>query len=232
MCSSWSRWRGQRGSIAVETALTLPVVILLTLGGLSVLWWLHNQTWLHLFVSEMARERAADAAVTGYYKDVAAMVNGLPPAWGLPQGRVFSLHLPTDPPMVLAAVCSAPSGVVPQVNGLTGQGKSPGADRGIPVIRDAREVLEDVVDTAHDWESEAEDALDEALTISEQLRWYKRAVANLTGQREYLRRQSLDYLVGGLVEAGMRYPCTANAQGGPVLTAKAVIQGERTYAQK
>lgn len=227
------RLRGDRGSVAVETALTLPLVLLLTLGGLTVLWWLLNKSLMQLYIHDLARERAADVTVTGYYKDAAAMLRGVPVEWGIPRARLLSLHLPADPPMVITAVCSSPGGSVP----LLPPASSPAPPRtgstvGLPVIQEAREVLRGAVDAVHRWEGKVEDALDQAVTVSEQLLWYRRAFGNLAGQREFLRRQALDYFVGGLVEAGMQLPCAAGGQGGKVLTAKAVIRGERTFAQK
>lgn len=227
------RLKGQRGSVAVETALTLPLVLLLTLGGLTVLWWLLNKSLMQLYTTELARERAADVTVTGYYNDIAAMLHGVPPEWGMPRARLLSFHLPTDPPMILTAVCNAPGGTVPLLSPVAGAAPAAGGSpAGLPVIREAREVLQGGVDTVHRWEGTVEGALDEAITLSEQLLWYRRAMSNLFGQREFLRRQALDYVVGSLLEVGMQYPCASSAGGGTVLTAKAVIRGERTFAQK
>lgn len=228
----WER----KGAIAVETALTLPIILLLTLGGLSVLWWLHNKLWMQVLVSEVARERAADAMYSGYYKDIRDSVLGPGEQFELPDVRFLSFHIPTDPPLVMAAACNAPQGVVPQPPRLeTSHLKpAPRPKEGdwIQPARDVREFLEEGLGAVESGMTTVDAWADQAVTTTERLIWYRRVAGNLAGKRAHQQRQALYYLLGGVLELGGQQYCARDANGGVVVTAKAVIQGEKTYAQR
>lgn len=227
--------KGERGSIAVEAAVTLPLVVLLTLGGLSVLWWLHNKAMMHLVVYEAARERAGDANWTGFYKDARDTIQGPKETYQLPNFRFASFHLPLDPPMVMAAGCNVPEGRVPMPPAMSGvRTSSPDRTKGglLAPVRDAREVLEDLVDDVQGVEDALDGIADEAVTTAERLVWYRRVLDNLRSQRANRQRQAIDYIVGGVLELAVQYPCSSQANGGVILAAKAVIQGERAYPQR
>lgn len=219
--------RGQRGSIAVETAITLPILLLLTIGGLSVVWWLVNKALMQLMVAEIARERAADGVVVGLYNDVTLLLSQQPKqAYGLPQPAVVSLKVPlTDPPFVLAAACTAPGGVVPLPPGF--RAPAPGPDGSDP----AREVREAVQGVGSGLER-ISGGLDQVIAWEERLIFYRRVLESLRKGSAYQKRQAYDYLLGGGVELAMPYACKERAGGGTIITAKAVIQGEKTYAQR
>lgn len=226
--------RGQRGSIAVETALTLPIMLLLTIGGLSVLWWLHNKAVLQLAVTEVARERAADAMLTGYYKDIRDTIKGPPQAYGLRNMQFVSFHLPVDPPFVMAAACTTPGGLVPDPPGYhaSAEKQAPRQPNGgwLGPVQDVREFLEDHVEIVENGANITEGWADQAVAIGERLVFYRKALEGLGGDDAHQQRQAIDYVVGGVLELGMTYSCSRAGQ--TAVAAKAVIQGERTYPQR
>jgi hypothetical protein len=222
--------RAERGAIAVETALTLPLILLLTLGGLSVLWWLHNKVWMQMVVYEVARERAGDATWTGYFKDVRDTVWGPSQAYGLPELSFLSFHLGTDPPLVLTAACRSLEGAVPlpptwdaSAVRLPSDVRGDGWDD----IRTAREYIEQGLREVEAGLATVDGWADRAISTTERLIWYRRVAGNLAGKRAHQKRQGLVYIVGAVVEWGGQRYC-----GDTALTAKAVIQGEKTFAQR
>jgi len=231
------RLRQERGSTAVETAITLPLVLLLTLGGISVLWWLYNKVWLHVIVSETARERAADATWTGYYKDIRDSVQPPDQDFGLPDVRLLSFHLPADPPFIMAGACAAAAGYVPSLP-LAGAdippAEPPRPDQGgwLQPVRDVRWELEQLLGDVREFEEGLEEWTDAGVEAAERLIWYRRAAENLLDERAFQRRQAVDYLAGALIEEAMVLPCQNDEPGGAILPAKAVIQGERTFPQR
>lgn len=232
-----SRLRRERGSVAVETAITLPLVLLLTLGGISVLWWLYNKLWLHVIVSETARERAADATWTGYYKDIRDSLQPPRQSFGLPDVRLLSFHLPTDPPFIAAGACTAAAGHVPTLPMTGGDRTSavlPRPDQGgwLQLVREVRWELERLLAGAREFEEELDEFAEAGVATAEQLIWYRRAVENLMDESAFRRRQAIDYLAGALIEEAMVLPCQNDEPGGAILPAKAVIQGERTFPQR
>ncbi|MFB5084260.1 TadE/TadG family type IV pilus assembly protein [Symbiobacterium thermophilum] len=229
---------GVRGSIAVETAITLPLVLLLTVGGISVLLWLHHKTWMQALVAGTARERAADAAWTGYYKDIRDSLRASGSGLVLADVRLFSFHLPVDPPFVVAGACAAPAGRVPRI----GTDGAPGAGSGVTAPTDGGGWLSPVqalrgqisrwLERLEGLAAEAEDHADAAVMLAEQAVWYRRVADNLAGGDPFRVRQAVDYLAGAAVEEVAALPCRTDGSGEVVLTAKAVIQGERTFGQR
>ncbi len=237
--------RSQRGSIMVETAITLPLVLLLTVGGTSVLWWLHNKAMMHLVVSETARERAGDGKWLGYVKDGVLAMMGPAETFGLPDLHAYSFHLTTDPPLVMVVACSSPAGIVPKPVTFSAPQSSkaparPPDDEGLlfglgPVLgvsRELRNYAQEALDRVNEVEREVDAWATPGVATAEQVLWYQRATANLLMGEEFHRRQTVDYLVGGLLEMAAQEPCRTDANGGVILTAKAVIQGEPVYAQR
>jgi|GEM_PF-2930512 len=239
-----SRFRSEEGAILVETAITLPLILLLTIGGISVLWWLHNRAMMHLVVSETARDRAGDGTWVGYINDARVAMNGPQESFGVPNLRTVSFHLPTAPPFVVAAACSSQAGVVPRLPGLSPappEATAPPLDEEElppwfgPVFglsRELRNLAQEALDKVNAVEQEAEGWADEGISTAEQLLWYRRATENLLQGEAHQRRQTVDFLVGALAEEIMQVPCQQDANGGVVLTAKAVIRGEPVYAQR
>ncbi len=226
-----------QGSITVETAVTLPLVLLLTLGGISVLLWLHHKAWLQVLVSETARERAADAAWTGYYKDIRDSLSRPDPGLVLADVRLLSFLLPTDPPFVLAGACASSTGYVPTLAiagaGAAEPGEPPPEGGGwLQPVRGLRWRLSRWLEQLDRLADEAEDHLETAVTLGEQAVWYRRVAEGLTGGDPHQARQAVDYVAGAAVEEVMHLPCRQDGSGNTVLTAKAVIQGERTFGQR
>jgi len=220
----------------VETALTLPLILLLTLGGLSVLLWLHHKTWLQVHVAETARERAADATWTGYYKDVRDSLKRPDSRLLLADARLLSFHLPTDPPFVMVGACTAPAGRVPVLPVFAGSvdpdPPRPDGAAWLQPVRALRWQVTRWLERAGQVADRAEEYADAGVTLGEQLVWYRRVADNLLGGNPVQRRQAVDYLAGGVLEEAMRLPCQGDGPGDTVLTAKAVIQGERTFGQR
>lgn len=228
--------RGERGAIAVEAALTLPIMLLLTVGGLSVLWWLYNKAMMQLAVAEVARERAGDGMLVGYYKDIRDTFYGPPKDYVVPDMRFASFHLPVDPPLVMAAACNAPGGVVPRPgapNAPAEPQRSARRNEGwLGPVQDVREFLEGQVGKVEKAADVTEPWADQAVKTGEQLVFYRKMLESLRGQEPHQQRQVIDYLTGGVLELGMGYLCSREAEGGAVVVAKAVIQGERTFPQR
>ncbi|MBP2019183.1 hypothetical protein J2Z79_002600 [Symbiobacterium terraclitae] len=226
----------QRGGIAVEAALTLPLILLLTLGGASVLLWLHHKTWLQVLVAETARERAADATWTGYYKDVRDTLSGPDSGLVLVEARLVSFHLPTDPPFVMAGACAAPAGYVPSLPVRADGGESgpprPAGGGWLQPVWELRWQLTRWLQRAERVADRLEEYADEGVVLGEQLVWYRRVADNLLRGTPFQRRQAVDYLAGGALEEAMRIPCRGDGPGDAVLAAKAVIQGERAFGQR
>lgn len=230
------RLAGVRGSIAVETAITLPLVLLLTVGGISVLLWLHHKTWMQALVAETARERAADAAWTGYYKDIRDSVRPADAGPALVDARLFSFHLPADPPLVVAGACASPAGQVLRIgtDGASGTGSPGPEDQGgwLSPVRALRGQISRWLERLEGLAAEAEDRADAAVALAEQAVWYRRLADNLAAGDPFRARQAMDYLAGAAVEELVALPCLTDGSGGVVLTAKVVIQGERTFGQR
>lgn len=230
------RRAGERGSIAVETAVTLPLVLLLTVGGISVLLWLHHKTWLQVLASETARERAADAAWTGYYKDLRDSLTAPDSGLVLAESRLFSFHVPADPPLVVAAACAAPAGHVPELipAGPTAADRLPPPAEGgrLQPVRALRAQLSNWMEQLEELVEQAEQQLAEAEELAEQALWYRRVADHLASGDPFRTRQASDYLAGLAVAELAALPCRQGEPGGIVLTAKAVIRGEQTFGQR
>jgi len=229
----------ERGSITAETAITLPLVLLLTLGGISVLLWLHHKTWMQVLVSETVRERAAEATWTGYYKDIRDSLSTPDPGLVLADAHLLSFHLPTDPPFVAAGACTAPAGYLPRLSPAGFDGTPSGAEPSPPgeggwlgPVRALRHQVSLWLGRPDRAADQGEYVLDEAVTLGEQAVWYRRVADNLALGDPYLMRQAVDYLAGAAVEELMVLRCRQDGSGGAILTAKAVIRGERTFGQR
>ncbi len=224
-----------KGSVLVEAAVTLPLVLLLTVGGISVLLWLHHKTWLQVLVSETARERAADATWTGYYKDIRDSLTRPDPGLILAEARLFSFHLPADPPLVVAGACAAPAGVVPRppVHAPPDADPAPPEKGGwLGPVRALRRHLSQWLNGLERQAGQAEAHLDAAVALGEQAVWYRRVADNLAGGDPYLARQAAYALAGAAVEELLPLPCRQEGAGEAVLAARAVMQGERTFGQR
>ena len=225
-----------KGSVLVEAAVTLPLVLLLTVGGISVLLWLHHKTWLQVLVSETARERAADATWTGYYKDIRDSLNRPDAGLLLTDARMLSFHLPTDPPLVMVGACATPAGYVPALPALADtvdrDPLRPEGEGWLQPVRELRWQLTRLLQQAGRVAERMEEYADEGVTLGEQLVWYRRVADNLIRGGSFQRRQAVDYIAGGVLEEAMRIPCLGDSPGSTVLRAKAVVQGERTFGQR
>jgi TadE-like protein. len=229
------------GGITVETALTLPLVLLLTVGGVLVLLWLHHKTWLQVLVAETARERAADATWTGYYKDIRDSVRAPDSSLVLADARLVSFHLPTTPPAVVVGGCATPAGRVPDLAWATGASSvdAPGGDGAdadslgddwLQPVRALRAELARLLRRAETWVDGLEEVADAGVTLGEQAVWYRRVGDNLLSGEPARQRLAAEYLAGGVMAEVARLRC--QGEGGAVLTAKVVIRGEQTYGQR
>jgi hypothetical protein len=230
----------------VEAALTLPMMVLLTLGGLTVLWWQHNKTMLNVAVHDEARRVAKDGMVAGNLESLfhAGMdyvdgrrgdANRASREYGLPAAHLYSLQVPKWPlsgpervPMtgtVVAVACARPAGTVPKipVASVSGPAYEPPV-RGLPdwirrqlqPIKRVGNAIEEVLSEASDW--------------ADQLIWMHRLGRQVIGSDPYARDQAGYYVVDQGLEFGMQYVCKSGRE--MVLTAGAVIRREETVPQR
>lgn len=220
-------WRSQRGTVSLEAAIVLPLLLLLLLGGLLIGLTLFYKAALTYQVFVATEDDAIRPLLVGLGSDVFDTVAAPPPP-GLSAARYkgFSWRapLPNATFSASAACYSLPLGMpraVPLPNPVGGGAALPEAQpQGLlQHLTHLSMVTEDWLEQAQQVGSDVEDALNHA-DMGRQI------VSQLASDRADARWRVVRLGGGWLLEEGMQLACEQN---GPwVISTRAVALGEKT----